>query len=101
MGSYCKNIDRLNKFVKKIKMIKIIILLITLLILIFLLFSKINNLILFSSVPKLLIASIFLSFTLIFLLSIRFLNNTESKGTYIPAKYDGVDLIPGKVEIEK
>ena len=29
------------------------------------------------------------------------LNNIESKGTYIPAKYDGVDLIPGKVEIEK
>ena len=82
-------------------MIKFIILLVILLILIILVISRINNLILFSRVPKLLIASIFLSFTLIFLLSIRFLNNIESKGTYIPAKYDGVDLIPGKVEVEK
>ena len=72
-----------------------------LLILLFLVFSKINKLILFSRVPKLLIASILLSFTLIFLLSVRFLNNIESNGTYIPAKYYGVDLIPGKVEIEK
>ncbi len=82
-------------------MIKVIILLIILLILLFLVFSRIKNLILFSKVPKVLIASIIVSFTLIFLLSVRFLNNTESKGTYIPAKYDGVDLIPGKVEIEK
>ena len=82
-------------------MIKIIILLIILLILLFVVISRINNLILFSRVPKLLIASIFVFFTLIFLLSIRFLNDIESKGTYIPAKYDGVDLIPGKVEVEK
>ena len=82
-------------------MIKVIILLIILLILLFLVFSRINSFMLFSRVPKLLIASIFVSFTLIFLLSIRFLNNIESKGTYVPAKYDGVDLIPGKVEIEK
>ena len=82
-------------------MIKVIILLATLLILLFLVISRINNLVLFSRVPKILIASIFVSFTLIFLLSIRFLNNIESKGTYVPAKYDGVDLIPGKVEVEK
>ena len=82
-------------------MIKLIILLAVLLILLFLVISRINNLTLFSKVHKLLIASIFVSFTLIFLLSIRFLNNIESKGTYIPAKYDGVDLIPGKVEVEK
>tara|TARA_Y100000589_G_scaffold311683_1_gene331257 strand:+ start:147 stop:395 length:249 start_codon:yes stop_codon:yes gene_type:complete len=82
-------------------MIKFIILLAILLILLFLVISRINNLTLFTRVPKLLIASIFVSFTLIFLLSIRFLNNIESKGTYIPAKYDGVDLIPGKVEVEK
>ena len=63
--------------------------------------NKINNLIIFSRVPKLLIASIFVFFTLIFLLSVRFLNDIESKGTYIPAEYDGVDLIPGKVEVEK
>ena len=43
----------------------------------------------------------FVFFTLISLLSIRFYNNIESKGTYVPAKYDGVDLIPGKVEVEK
>ena len=72
-----------------------------LLILLFLVISRINNLTLISRVPKLLIASIFLSFTLIFLLSIRFLNNIETNGTYIPAQYDGVDLIPGKVEVEK
>ena len=82
-------------------MIKVIMLLAILLILLFLVISRINNLTLISRVPKLLIASIFLSFTLIFLLSIRFLNNIESKGTYTPAKYDGVNLIPGKVDIEK
>ena len=82
-------------------MIKIIMLLIILLILLLLVFSRINNLIFFSRVPKLLLASIFVSLTLIFLLSIRFLNDIESKGTYIPAQYDGEDLIPGKVEIEK
>ena len=82
-------------------MIKIIILLAILLILLVLVISRISNLNLFSRVPKLLIASIFVFFTLIFLLSIRFLNNIESKGTYIPAKYDGVNLLPGKVEVEK
>jgi len=82
-------------------MIKVIILLIILLILLFFVFSRISNLIFFSKAPKLLVITIFVFFTLIFLLSIRFLNNIESKGTYIPAKYDGVDLIPGKVEIEK
>ena len=82
-------------------MIKVIILLTILLILLYLVFSRISNLSSFSRVPKLLIASIFVFFTLIFLLSVRFLNDIESKGTYIPAKYDGVDLIPGKVEVEK
>ena len=82
-------------------MIKIIILLAILLILLVLVISRISKLNLFSRVPKLLIASIFVFFTLIFLLSVRFLNDIESKGTYIPAKYDGVDLIPGKVEVEK
>lgn len=82
-------------------MIKIIILLGILLILLAVVISRISNLNLFSRVPKLLIASIFVFFTLIFLLSVRFLNDIESKGTYIPAKYDGVDLIPGKVEVEK
>ena len=82
-------------------MLKIIILLAILLILLAVVISRISNLNLFSRVPKLLIASIFVFFTLIFLLSVRFLNDIESKGTYIPAKYDGVDLIPGKVEIEK
>ena len=82
-------------------MIKVLILLGILLILLVLIISRISNLTLFSRVPKLLIASIFVFFTLIFLLSVRFLNDIESKGTYIPAKYDGVDLIPGKVEVEK
>ena len=82
-------------------MIKIIILLAILLIFLVLVVSRISKLNLFSRVPKLLIASIFVFFTLIFLLSVRFLNDIESKGTYIPAKYDGVDLIPGKVEVEK
>ena len=82
-------------------MIKIIILLAILLILLVVVISRISNLNLFSRVPKLLIASIFVFFTLIFLLSVRFLNDIQSKGTYIPAKYDGIDLIPGKVEVEK
>ena len=82
-------------------MIKIIILLTILLILLAIVISRISNLNLFSRVPKLLIASIFVFFTLIFLLSVRFLNDIDSKGTYIPAEYDGVDLIPGKVKVEK
>ena len=82
-------------------MIKIIILLAILLILLVVVISRISKLNFFSRVPKLLIASIFVFFTLIFLLSVRFLNDIESKGTYIPAKFDGVDLIPGKVEVEK
>ena len=82
-------------------MIKIIILLAVLLILLVVVISRISKINLFSRVPKLLIASIFVFFTLIFLLSVRFLNDIESKGTYIPAKYDGIDLIPGKVEVEK
>ena len=82
-------------------MIKIIILLAIMLILLAVVISRISNLNLFSRVPKLLIASIFVFFTLIFLLSVRFLNDIESKGTYIPAKYDGVNLLPGKVEVEK
>ena len=82
-------------------MIKIIILLAILLILLFLVISRINSLILFSKIPKLFIALILVSLTLISLLSLRFLNNIESRGTYVPAKYDGKDLIPGKVEIEK
>ena len=82
-------------------MIKVIILLAIMLTLLFLVISRINNLILFARIPRLVIASIFVSFTLIFLLSVRFLNDIESKGTYIPAEYDGVDLIPGKVEVDK
>ena len=82
-------------------MIKIIILLAILLILLVVVISRISKINLFSRVPKLLIASIFVFFTLIFLLSVRFLNDIESVGTYTPAKYDGVDLIPGKVEVEK
>ena len=82
-------------------MIKIVILLITLLFLLFLVISRINNLSLFSRMPKLLTTFLFLFLTLISLFSYRFLNNIESKGTYIPAKYDGEDLIPGKVEIDK
>ena len=82
-------------------MMKVIILITILLILLFLVISRINNFILFSRIPKLIIASVLVLFTLIFLLSIRFLNNIESKGTYTPAKYDGINLIPGKVEVEK
>ena len=82
-------------------MIKIIILLAILLILLIVVISRISKFNLFSRVPKLIIASIFVFFTLIFLLSVRFLNDIETKGTYIPAKFDGVDLIPGKVEVEK
>ena len=82
-------------------MIKVLILLTILLILLFFVISRINSFMLFARISKLTIASIFVFFTLIFLLSIRFFNNIESEGTYTPAKYDGVDLIPGKVEIEK
>ncbi len=82
-------------------MIKIMMLLIILIILLLLVISRINNFILFSRIPRLYITLMIVSFTLIFLLSLRFLNNIESNGTYIPAIYDGEDLIPGKVEIDK
>ena len=82
-------------------MIKIMTLLIILIILLLLVISRINNFILFSRIPKLFMTFLIVSFTLIFLLSLRFINNIESKGTYIPAKFDGEVLIPGKVEIEK
>ena len=82
-------------------MIKFILLLIIILILLFLVISRINHLVLFSRIPKLFIALVFVSLTLVSLISLRFLNNIESKGTYVPAKYDGEELIPGKVEFEK
>ena len=82
-------------------MIKFILLLIIILILLFLVISRINHLVLFSRMPKLFIALVFVSLTLVSLISLRFLNNIESKGTYVPAKYDGEELIPGKVEFEK
>lgn len=82
-------------------MIKILMLVTILLFLIFLVISKINNFTLFSRMPKLFIPLLFVFLTLISLFSYRFLTNNESKGTYIPAKYDGEYLIPGKVEIEK
>ncbi len=82
-------------------MIKFILLLIIILVLLFLVISRINHLVLFSRMPKLFIALVFLSLTLVSLISLRFLNNIESKGTYVPAKYDGEELIPGKVEFEK
>ena len=82
-------------------MIKIIILLTILLFLLFLVISRINNLIFFSRMPKPLIVFLFISLTIISLFSYRFLNNIEAKGKYTPAKYDGEELIPGKVEIEK
>ena len=82
-------------------MIKFILLLIIILILLFLVISRINHLVLFSRMPKLFIALVFVSLTLVSLISLRFLNNIESKGKYVPAKYDGEKLIPGKVEFEK
>ena len=82
-------------------MIKILILFTILLILLFLVISRINNLTIVSRMPKLLMPFLIVFLTLTLFLSLRFLNNTESKGTYVPAKYDGKDLIPGKVEIEK
>ena len=82
-------------------MIKIIMLLAIILILLFIVISRINNFNLFSNIPKYLKVLIFVSLTVISLLSIRIFNNTDSKGTYVPAKFDGEELIPGKVEIEK
>ena len=64
----------------------------------FLVISRINNITLFSRMPKL-FSFVFVSLTLVSLLH-KVLNNIESKGTYVPAKYDGEDLIPGKVDIE-
>lgn len=82
-------------------MIKIVMLLLILLILILLVINKINKLISPKRVPKLFTAIVFLSMTTFLLLSLRLLNDSESRGTYTPAKYDGKDLIPGKVELEK
>ena len=82
-------------------MIKIIILVIVILILISLVVYRINNLTFFNRIPRPLMISILVSITLLFFISIRFLNNIESQGTYTPAKYDGKHLIPGKVEFDK
>ena len=101
MGGYGKNIGGFNEFVKKWDMIKIIILLIILFVLLFLVVSQINNIKLFKRIPKMVIAVMLVSLVLTFVLSLRFINNIESKGTYVPAEYDGENLIPGKVEFEE
>ena len=81
-------------------MIKIIFLIIIILILLFLVIYRINNITFFSRMPKLFLALVFVSLTLVSLITLRLLNNIDSKGTYVPAKYDGENLIPGKVDIE-
>ena len=82
-------------------MIKIILLLVILLILLFLVISRINNFILLKRLPRFFLVILLVFVTLISLFSFRFLYNNGSKGTYVPAKYDGKNLTPGKVEFDK
>ena len=82
-------------------MIKIILLLVILFILLFLVISRINNFIFLKRLPRFFLVVLLVFVTLIFLFSFRFLYNNGSEGTYVPAKYDGKNLTPGKVEFEK
>ena len=82
-------------------MIKIIILLLTLIVLISLVVVKIRNIKLLNRKSKLYLIIVLFFITLFFLLSLRFISDMGANGTYVPAKFDGNKLIPGKVEFAK
>ena len=82
-------------------MIKILILLSVLFTLVFLLFLKISRLKLLKKIPKYYLIFTFLFITILVLISFRILNNFNTDGIYIPAEYDGENLIPGKVDLEE
>ena len=82
-------------------MIKILLLLLVLFTLITLIFLKLSKLRLFKSLPKFFVIVIFVFVFMVSLMTFRFLNDLSSKGSYIPAQFDGKQLIPGKVEFEK
>ena len=82
-------------------MIKIVILLLTLIILTSLVVVKISNFKPFNRIPKLYLVSLLFCITLLFLLLLRFISDTGVNGTYVPAKFDGNELIGGKIEFEK
>ena len=82
-------------------MIKILILLLIIFFLILLLLSKVSKLKIIKRIPTHYLILNFFFVTLFFLLAMRILNNIDSNGTYVPAKYDGKVLVPGKVEFEK
>ena len=73
----------------------------TLIILISLVVVKINNINPFNRIPKIYLISLLFCVAFLFLLSLRFVSNTGADGTYVPAKYDGNQLTPGKVEFAK
>ena len=81
-------------------MIKILLLLLVLFTIITLIFLKLSKLRLFKSLPKFFVIVIFV-FVFMVTMTFRFLNDLSSKGSYIPAQFDGKQLIPGKVEFEK
>ena len=82
-------------------MIKIIILLLTLITLLSLVVIKINSIKSFNRKSKLYLIIILFFITLFFLLSLRFFSDKGADGTYVPAKFEGNQLIPGKVEFAK
>ena len=82
-------------------MIKILALLLIIFFLILLLISKASRLRIIKKIPNYYLILTFFLITLFFLLTLRILNDIDSNGTYVPAKYDGKVLVPGKVEFEK
>ena len=82
-------------------MMKIIILLLILITLISLVVVKINNIKPFNRKSKLYLTIVLFLITLLFLVSYRFISDMGANGTYVPAKFDGDQLIPGKVEFAK
>ena len=82
-------------------MIKIIILLLILITLLSLVVVKIHGIKPFNQKSKLYLIIVLFFITLLFLLSLRFISDMGTNGTYIPAKFEGNQLIPGKVEFAK
>ena len=82
-------------------MLKISILLLILFFILSLLFAKLKKINYFKNFSKSSLWILFLIIIVSFLVSLRVLNNKSSEGTYVPAKYNGKVLQPGKVEFEK
>ena len=55
----------------------------------------------FYKIPNKYLYPFLIAFVLVSLTFFRIINNKETNGNYIPAKFDGNTIIPGKVEYDK